>query len=104
MSGGVPKKKLHLAAIRRYFDRLVTRHVFILNPAASVRGENSAVVEGKTPGISVEQARLLLPSIDTSTVIGLPDRAVIGILIYTAARVGAVARLQMQSLQHDGSP
>lgn len=40
---------------------------------------------------------------DTSTIIGLHDRAVIGILIYTAARVGAVARLQMRSLQHDAS-
>jgi site-specific recombinase XerD len=103
LTGGTPKKKLHLAAIRRYFDRLVTRHVVMLNPAASVRGERYAVVEGKTPEISVEQARQLLRSMDVSTVVGLRDRAVIGILIYTAARAGAVAKLQTRSLQHDGS-
>lgn len=103
LAGGIPKKKQHLAAIRRFFDLLVTRHVVILNPAASVRAERYAVVEGKTPEITVEQARQLLRSMDTSTVVGLRDRAIIGILIYTAARVGAVAKLQMRSLQHDGS-
>src|SRR5690349_20207028 len=35
--GSIPTKKQHLAAIRRLFDRLVVRHVVILNPAASVR-------------------------------------------------------------------
>lgn len=87
-------KKLHLAAIRHFFDTLVTRHVVVLNPAASVRGERLQVIEGKTPEISIEQARRLLRSIKTIHVVGLRDRAIIGILIYTAARVGAVARLR----------
>ena len=87
-------KKLHLAALRHFFDTLVTRHVVILNPAASVRGERLQVIEGKTPEIGVEQARKLGRSIDTSHVVGLRDRAIIGILIYTAARVGAVATLR----------
>jgi site-specific recombinase XerD len=30
----VPTKKLHLAAQRRFFDRLVNRHVIVINPAA----------------------------------------------------------------------
>jgi len=87
-------KKLHLAALRHFFDTLVTRHVVVLNPAASVRGERLQVIEGKTPEIGVEQARKLVRSIDTSHVVGLRDRAIIGILIYTAARVGAIATLQ----------
>ena len=87
-------KKLHLAALRHFFDTLVTRHVVVLNPAASVRSERLQVIEGKTPEIGVEQARKLVRSIDTSHVVGLRDRAIIGILIYTAARVGAVATLQ----------
>src|SRR4051812_16936001 len=34
--GGSPSKRnLHLAALRGFFDRLVQRHVVILNPAAS---------------------------------------------------------------------
>ncbi len=87
-------KKVTLAALRRFFDVLVTRHVVILNPAASVRGERLQVVEGKTPEVSIEQARQLMRSIDTRSVVGLRDRAIIGILIYTAARVGAVAKLR----------
>ncbi len=87
-------KKLHLSGLRHFFDTLVTRHVIVLNPALSVRAERLQVIEGKTPEISVEQARRLLRSIDTSTAVGLRDRAIIGILIYTAARVGAVAKLR----------
>lgn len=91
---GVPTRKLHLAALRRFFDALVLRHVLILNPALSVRGERYQVVEGKTPEISVADARRLLQSVSTQDVVGLRDRSIIGILIYTAARVGAVARLR----------
>lgn len=87
-------KKLHLSAIRHFFDTLVTRHVIMLNPAHSVRGERLQVIEGKTPEITVPQARRLMQSLDASHVIGLRDRAIIAILIYTAARVGAVATLQ----------
>jgi hypothetical protein len=46
-------RKQHLAALRHYFDGLVTRHAIILNPALSVRGERYQVVEGKTPEITV---------------------------------------------------
>ncbi len=101
--GSVPTKKQHLAAIRRFFDRLVVRHAVVLNPAHSVRAERYQVVEGKTPEITVPQARALLASIDTATVVGLRDRAVTGVLIYTAARVGAIARLALRDLRHDGS-
>jgi integrase/recombinase XerD len=87
-------KKLHLAALRHFFDQLVLRHVVLLNPAASVRGERLQVIEGKTPEITVQQARQLLSSINTTRITGLRDRAIIATLIYTAARVGAVARLR----------
>jgi site-specific recombinase XerD len=98
-----PTKKLHLAALRKFFDLLVVRHVVILNPAASVRAERYAVIEGKTPEISAKQARDLLKSVDPSNLVGLRDRAIIAVLIYTAARVGAVAGLGLKSLKHDGS-
>ena len=98
-----PTKKLRLAALRKFFDVLVVRHVVILNPAASVRAERYAVVEGKTPQIGVEQARALLKSIDVSNPVGLRDRAVLAVLVYTAVRVGAVAKLSVKSLVHDGA-
>ena len=95
-------KKQHLAALRHFFDQLVTRHAVVLNPAASVRGERYEVIEGKTPEISVEQARRLLRSIDTTHVVGLRDKAVIGILIYTAARIGAVSKLRRRDFYDAG--
>jgi site-specific recombinase XerD len=99
----VPTKKLHLAALRRFFDRLVNRHACVINPAATVKAERHAVIEGKTPQIGVKEARTLLESIDVSNVVGLRDRAILAVLIYTAARVGAVAKLTLKSLKHDGT-
>jgi site-specific recombinase XerD len=89
-------KKVYLSALRHLFDLLVQRHAVILNPAASVRGERLEVIEGRTPEISVEQARALLNSLDTSHPVGLRDKSIIAILIYTAARVGALARLRIR--------
>lgn len=103
LPGSPPTKKQHLAAIRGLFDKLVTRHVVLLNPAASVRGERYQVIEGKTPEITPAQARALLSSISTDQVVGLRDRAIIAVMIYTATRVGAVAKLQLKHLEHDGS-
>ncbi len=100
---GDPTKKLRPAVLRKFFDVLVVRHVVILNPAASVRAERYAVVEGKTPEISAKQARDLLRSVDPSTLVGLRDRAIIAVLIYSAARVGAVAKLTLKSLKYDGT-
>ena len=99
----VPTKKLHLAALKKFFDNLVNRHAVGLNPAASVRAERYSTVEGKTPEILPRQAQALLESIDVTNVVGLRDRAVFAVLIYTAARVGAVAKLTTKSLIYDGT-
>ena len=101
-STSVATRKQHLAALRHFFDSLVTRHAIILNPALSVRGERYQVVEGKTPEITIQGARTLLHSIDTSNVVGLRDRAIVAILIYTAARAGATATLKCGSFYHAG--
>lgn len=60
------------------------------------------MIEGKTPEIAIEQVRLLLASIDTKTLVGLRDRAIIATLIYTASRIGAVAKLQRQHFYDAG--
>jgi site-specific recombinase XerD len=93
--GSICTRKLHLAAIRAFFDLLVTRHIVMLNPAASVRGERYQAIEGKTPEISIEQARHLLASLEGRSLARRRDRAIVGILIYTAARAGAVGRLRV---------
>ncbi len=75
-----PTKKLHLAAIRHFFDTLVVRHAVLLNPAHSVRKPSFSQGEGKTLVFaSPQQARELLESVDTSHVVGLRDRAILGV-------------------------
>ena len=96
---GPLSKNQALTALRHFTDLLVTRHVVEANPFLSVRRQRVTVVEGRTPEITVGQIQHLLRSIDTSSVRGLRDRAVIGSLTYTGARVGAVARLRLQDLQ-----
>jgi len=97
-----PTKNQALAALRHFFDGLVTRHAVALNPFASVRGVRHSVAEGATPEISIEQARKLLRSVDVAHVVGLRDRAVLGVLAYTGARIGAVARLRLGDLRNFG--
>jgi site-specific recombinase XerD len=96
-----PTQKLHLAALRNFFDRLVTRHAVLLNPAGSVRGPRY-VTEGKTPAFTPDQVRQVLNAIDVSNIVGLRDRAIIAALVYTGARGGAVAGLRLKDRYHDG--
>ena len=66
------------------------------------KGVKDQVIEGKTPEITIEQARTLLASVDTGHVVGLRDRAILATLAYTACRAGAVAKLRLGDFQHDG--
>ena len=116
LGGSAAKRNLHLSALRGFFDRLVQRHVVLLNPAASVSGVKETVVEGKTPEITIDQARKLIASVRTTytvkakgqkpqevvSVVGLRDRAILATLAYTACRAGAIAKLRLQDFQHDG--
>jgi len=81
-----PTVKQHLAAIRMLFDWLVTGQVVATNPAHSVRGPKHVVKTGKTTVLSGEQARELLDSIDVSTLVGIRDRALIALMVYSFAR------------------
>ena len=80
LPGSDPTRNLALAALRHFFDALVTRHAVALNPFSSVRGKKHSVVDGKTPELSPGQARALLGSLDLSHAVGLRDRAVLGVL------------------------
>ena len=103
LDASAPTKKLHMSAIRGFFNVLVLRHVVILNPALSVTTEKFSVVEGKTPSITTDQARMLLTSITSDDIVAARDRAIIGVLIYTAARVGAVSKLRLKDLVDEGT-
>ena len=91
-----PTVKQHLAAIRMCFDWLVVGQILPTNPASAVRGPKHVVKRGKTPVLSATEARLLLDSIECSTVVGLRDRALIGLMIFSFARVSAVLGMNIE--------
>ncbi|HUY92235.1 MAG TPA: tyrosine-type recombinase/integrase [Pirellulales bacterium] len=97
-----PSVKQHLAAIRMLFDYLVIGQVIPVNPAAAVRGPKYSIKKGKTPVLAGDQARRLLDSIETNTVAGLRDRALIGAMIFSFARVSAVLGMKVEDYYADG--
>src|SRR6266849_76419 len=97
-----PSVKQHLAAIRMLFDWLVIGQVVPMNPASSVRGPKHVVHRGKTPVLAAEEARKLLDSIKINTIVGLRDRAIIGLMCYTFARVSAVVNIKIEDYYQNG--
>ena len=93
-----PSVKQRLAALRHLFDWLVVGQIVPTNPAASVRGPQHIVKGGKTPVLDPAEARALLASIDTSTQAGLRDRALIALMIYSFARVGAALGMKVEDV------
>jgi len=105
-----PTVKQHLAALRMLFDWLVVGHVLDVNPAHAVRGPKHRVKKGKTPALNRDEARALLDSIavtrkvkredgaehEIPVLTGLRDRALIGTMLYTFARVGAVLQMDVR--------
>jgi site-specific recombinase XerC len=84
------------------FDRLVTGGVLATNPAHALRGPKHVVERGKTPVLTADQARALIESIDTSTLIGLRDRALIGVMTYAFARIDAVVGMRVEDYFANG--
>jgi site-specific recombinase XerD len=93
-----PTAKQRLAAIRRLFDWLVVGQVMAHNPAASVRGPSHIVKRGKTPVLAPDEARQLLDSIDATTPAGLRDRALIGLMVFSFARIGAALGMKVEDV------
>jgi site-specific recombinase XerD len=93
-----PTAKLRLAALRHLFDWMVTGQIMPTNPAAAVRGPRHVVRRGKTPVLDPAEARQLIDAIDTSTVIGLRDRALIGLMVYSFARIGAAIGMRVEDV------
>jgi integrase/recombinase XerD len=67
-----------------------------------VRGPKHVVKTGKTTVLDADQARKLLDSIDTSTLVGLRDRALISVMTYAFACVGAVVAMRVEDYYPQG--
>jgi integrase/recombinase XerD len=97
-----PSVKQHLAAIRMLFDFLVVGQIVPMNPAASVRGPTHIVKRGRTPVLSAEEARSLFNSIDVTTIGGMRDRALIAVMVFSFARIGAVVAMNGEDYFQQG--
>ena len=84
------------------FDWLVVGQIVPTNPASAVRGPKHSLKKGKTPALTAEEARDLLDSIATRFPVGLRDRALIALMIYTFARVGAVLKMRLEDVFTQG--
>ena len=97
-----PSVKQHLAALRMLFDYLVIGQVMLTNPAYAVRGPKHVIKTGRTPVLSAEETRILLDCIDVNTIAGLRDRALIGVMVYSFARVGAAVGMNTEDTFQEG--
>src|SRR3546814_10335034 len=80
------------------FDWLVIGQVMPVNPAASVRGPAHSQRRGKTPVLAPDEARRLLDTIDVGGPAGLRDRALIGLMVYSFARIGAALSMRVEDV------
>ena len=97
-----PTVKQRLAALRMLFDWMVVGQVLPVNPAHAVRGPRHTQRKGKTPVLNVDEARALIDGIDTDSLPGLRDRALIGLMVYTFARVGAALAMRVEDFYVQG--
>ena len=93
-----PSVKQHLAAIRSMFDWLAAGGALPFNPASAVRGPNHSTKKGKTPVLAPEEARQILEKIDVTTPMGLRDRALIALMAYSFARIGAAVGMKVEDV------
>jgi integrase len=74
----------------------VTGQVVPVNPAGSVRRPRHVVTSGQTPVLDPGEARALLDSI--GKVAGLRDRALIGLMVYSFARIGGALGMAVEDV------
>jgi site-specific recombinase XerD len=97
-----PTVKQHMDAIRMLFSWLTEKGVLAMNPAREVKTERFSRTEGKTPAFVEGEVQRLLGAVDASTHAGLRDRALLGVLAYTFARIGAVVNLKIEDYYPSG--
>jgi site-specific recombinase XerD len=85
-----------MAAIRMMFSWMTKKGVLAMNRAREVKTERFSRTEGKTPAFVEGEVQKLLNVIETSTHTGLRYRALLGVLAYTFARIGAAVNLKVE--------
>lgn len=92
-----------MTVLRSLFSYLQTYGYTGANPAHSDFVQAPAVPrDGKTVGLTPEDCRRLLDAPDPTTPAGVRDRAILGMLAYSACRVGELARLSIRDYRESG--
>ena len=78
--------------------RLADRRPDFRRPESGRRGARAehVVKKGKTSVLDGDEAKKLLDSIDVSTLVGLRDRALIAVMTFAFARIGAVVAMRVE--------
>ena len=97
-SRSAPTANLRLAALRHMFNWMVIGQIMPVNPASAVRGPRHIVRRGKTPVLDPAEARQLIDAINVTTVIGLRDRALISLMVYSFARIGVEIGMRVEDV------
>jgi integrase len=98
----LPSVKRHFSALRTIFGALVEKGVLDRNPVREVKLQ-SYRGEGKTPALRPEEVRQLLDAIDASSAIGLRDRALLSLMAYSFARIGAALQMKVKDFYPQGT-
>jgi integrase/recombinase XerC len=98
-----PSVKQALSSLRMLFSWLVVHQVVPQNPAAVVRGPRHAVTEGSTPALEAPDVARIIEAIPTDSIVGLRDRALIGLMAYTFARIGAAVAMNVKDFFPQGT-
>jgi integrase/recombinase XerD len=100
--GSIPTRRQSLSAIKSMYQWLLKGNVVKANPAVEVRTLKYKLLVGKTTVLTTEEMKQLFEAIDTSHVVGLRDRALIGVMFYSFARISAVLAMNVEDIQERG--
>ena len=91
-----------LSGISKFYRTLIQENLLRVNPGDKLERPRLERETGTTPEIPVKDARKLLDSITGTDVVSLRDKALLGVLAFTALRVGAEANIRLCNFQNDG--
>lgn len=94
--------KQHISALRMMFSYFVEKGVLTYNPAREVSTEKVRRTVGKTPAFETGQVAALLQSFDTSSLVGLRDRALVGVMAFGFSRISAIVNLRVRDYIQQG--
>ena len=80
------------------FDHFITLHLATYNPFLQVRITPESSVRLKTPALTINELSLLFERIDCSDIMGLRDRALMGLIFYAFARVSCALQIRASDL------